>query len=34
MLGAKMYASKADLQWTDYDLVAEGKIARNEPSWK
>jgi hypothetical protein len=29
MLGAKMAASKADLQWTDYDLVAVGKVARN-----
>ena len=29
-LGAKMEASKSGLQWTDYDLVAEGKEARND----
>lgn len=32
MLGAKMTASAADLQWTDYDLVAKGKDARNDPA--
>jgi hypothetical protein len=29
-LGVKMAASKAGLQWMDYDLVAEGKNARNQ----
>jgi hypothetical protein len=29
-LGQKMAASKDKLQWTDYDLVAEGKCARND----
>lgn len=29
-LGAKMAASKAVLQWTDYDLVAKGKDVRND----